>query len=1737
MSFGSEFASGLSDMFLDQFGLGDDDPSTFRWSDVSAISGDIDKSAQRQYIESGSIRNVRPRASEVMMQEPDITVVIKKRAFSSLVENYNMELMDNDEKLLIRATKKLFQNKCKIIATYERLTKIERLVSKNDGLMDNYFSSAIFGAVDFLGDIGSVFGGLVDNKTRAVMQTMKDIRSLTDPNYITTWVDRASVPYATDTGVGTGVFELTTVSSFNVTNSVKFGAGGGSMVIEDPNRLMIVSNEDIDIAITEASNLFSNNSFFTLTGANLDQSIIDLTDRLNQVRMERGAPGIRFIVNENTLLSKKIRAVLDRPILVETTKIVDGKTTKTFKEIHEIKFDYDAGLFGINMLTSLFAFGDSAVSLSPSATTPPNGLSEENITQGIFSALGSTSEASLFKQIVQNMYLSFSLKQNTRSKIKEFNERTNYVRKRMRLHYANKPIIQPMDVVYIFVSTKTAADPRQAQGLKYSFAGGSLLDKINDTVGKIDDAINDIKDAFAGETEGAADGNGAIVNERNAIAGTHVPMWLWSLLRNDFTRQAAGTCVFAGLAEKATHTYTGGRYTLTVNLKDNTSYLKMGKININPSLNVYNGALYDPLTPFKTEFDEASGFLRGETPPLLDDNIRLLNAGILRAKAGRNKGQTVNQGDYESKEIEQIADAQFGGKFKQGIRRKFVNPDGFVYRWKQGIGSLVVFGEPYSDVSVGSYKTETSPNLTKDPFAGQDVMNVISLLITGKPYNFNNYIKGAIDAGKLDKNELTGKPGSASFFRGLVEDISDDNATWGNFVPFKELIINTPGYNFLVGGEFDLIKQNTQLTALLKERAMKFDRLTSVVQQAANVPQFYDVDISGRPGGPVSSGVIDPITKTTADIIKLDMKITELQDDFSRSKQERISQSKYGTLGIFGNDISLDPTITGESDVSSENKKTLARLEFSKKVNYLTRRRLWRVKANNDQNLFIVDDSYDKNYDLQAFIRSITGVKLFDSEFTNVFDKVGIAANVLGLEVFADSQGNIQARPPRYNKMPSSVYLEMLQKKAETGVQIFPDYLEKLFFNKMEGMTTRLEIVEENLRIRAAALGFTSDSDAEKMLSSQSKSGGKFKFISASLTGNIGDGDLRELFKQDAPELQEDTYKRALTSYSKALDGPLNAQVNFDIVNVIDIVSKSERFALDNRSLAVDRVTELGKRLKKKTNQEPPGWQDLYSGRRGTVAKGSIVSQTDLLNLTNDIAKLVAERQTLIKSLAGTIKNLSQGLSVNEKDSKAAQSILRPNINKQVEYPEMIAHMIEDEDNHDLGPNSGRRYILEDNKIISLTIEETPPEHTLVQVTGALETGLVEFAQGLALQTEAGGGGNAQGTAFAVDYDMWRMYGFRSANPVTAPFFSNPYTQCAPYAVYLLNLARKNIFKGTATVIGNEFIQAGEVYYIEDRDLLFYSDSVRHSFTYNQSYQTELTLTYGRNPGEYIPTQLDIIGKGLYSNRYQANLSRQVRQDRADSSEHIVTVVHDASVNAFTEAQYNIGSLVGGIYGEQNKENLAKVLFTAAQRLAPSEFEKKARIEVRVYWNTNPDIKVNVSADLLTIAASVKEWLSDPKQYNISDQSVIPDFPNAEGVYIDKDLVSLVVVDLNEKEGGDKSPSHPAMSAVRSILASGSEANLVSSTYAAADTVADSELEGAQQLAEGLVDAIMVHQMEILVNSVIDIWMVFEEQEETLEAQPADTGQKAQQENEEAMTKAKSFADKLTIQSSEADNE
>src|SRR5689334_3901449 len=93
------------------------DPNTvINFGALGDFVNKIDTSAQRQYVENGYIRDIRPRQLEILMQEPDMTVLIKKRMFSSLVENFKPELMDTKEKLFYRAAKKLFQTKCAAIA-------------------------------------------------------------------------------------------------------------------------------------------------------------------------------------------------------------------------------------------------------------------------------------------------------------------------------------------------------------------------------------------------------------------------------------------------------------------------------------------------------------------------------------------------------------------------------------------------------------------------------------------------------------------------------------------------------------------------------------------------------------------------------------------------------------------------------------------------------------------------------------------------------------------------------------------------------------------------------------------------------------------------------------------------------------------------------------------------------------------------------------------------------------------------------------------------------------------------------------------------------------------------------------------------------------------------------------------------------------------------------------------------------------------------------------------------------------------------------------------------------------------------------------------------------------------------------------------------------------------------------------------------------------------------------------
>jgi hypothetical protein len=1609
----------------DQVGIGDNNISNptnpYDYSRLGPFQKNIDKTAERRYVQQGQTR-LKPQNLEILWQEPDVALLIKKKQFSSLAENYRYDLMNSEEKNYIKACKILFANKCKLINAFEKLSKIERIVVNNSSLND-FVLSQIFASVDTL---NSLSPGLISGTTQSTLQTLKQIKNFSDANSRTTWVSNNDIPFTTDVGDGTGVIELTTLASFSSTTSVSFGAGNCELTLEDPYQLLIVREEDIEQAISDAVG-FTNNLFFSGTKDLLNQTIQDLTTQLNDTRRVRGAARIVFKQNENSLLFKKLRAIID-------------------EEGREIIFSFDGGVLGFN----------AAVELDASAFVGLNGLQND--------------EVDLFQQIITDTYQLMGLTQSTQNQIKQFNEANTYLRNRMMLEFCSKAIIQPTDSVHLFVSSKSQSDVKISQGFNTTFSKDNLLNKINTATDQLNSTLDNITNGFSG---GSGQGS-YIENEKNAMAGPDFPLWLWTLLRNDLTHQKSGIQIFGGIVDRVNRTLNTGFYNVTVTVKDNCAFLGMGKINIKPSVATVDSSLYDPLTPFNAQFDPSSGLLRGENPPpLLDENISLLQSGMLRANTGRNRGTALDQSNYFLKDFEILTpenpnDAKF--------RLKLNDPYGFVYRWKQGIGSLVLSGAPHN-FGTGSLRNETAPVITNDPFAGQDVMNVISLLITGQPYNFNTFMKSAMSSGILNKDDLFNSSWSESYLKGLLSDLSKNNAVWGNFIPFKKVIINNEAYNFLKSGEFDVTSSTKKISDLLQQRAERFDQLVSYFPALASNPQFYKPDASSIivDSSTISGKDTQSISTLASDIIDLDLQVKSLQDNLQNSLDDANLRTADGSLTIIGDDVSFDPTLVDTSSISPGEQER-AQEELRKKLFMLSQRLFWKVKANQDTNYFIVDDSYDKNYDIQAFEAKLGSLSTFQSTYTTVGEKIQIAAKLLGLEVFADTQGHINARPPAYNRIPSSVFNKMIENKNTKGIQLFPDYLKSLFFHQIQGTTDRISILEDQIRLRATALGYVADSDVEILLSgSQFKgltpSATGFKFLTDESTGELGGEDLHNLLKQASPDFMSEINQNALTDLSATLAFPANASINFDIIKRISLANHT--FSGFNKNTQI-RFKTLYDRLFNK-NANPPTQPDLLPHDvSGTTSSGGI-SQVDALGIIDQISSFLSERQYVIKILSNSISNLQQGLQVNS-DSNVSQGTLFSSLSGVNEFPKILQHMIEDESIDDLGYNSGKRYVIKDVDIISLNITEEPPPYTQVEVNGALANNLVQGPSGL----EIGDNGNFIASAFAVDYDMWRLYGFKQSESIWAPFFSDPEAQCAPYAVFLLNQARKNIFKASLTIRGNEFIQPGEVYYIESEDLLFYCESVSHQFSYGSTFTTSLTLTYGHKPGQFIPTPLDIIGKGLYSNKNQADLVRHLRNEDPSGDLPITVIVNDDTNVAIssdaTPTTNALDFLMSNSYGAQNQKNLTTLSLTGSGILTPTRYGDKIKLEIRVYFNSKNG---TVDNKLIAFGNAIKDWLINPSSFSTDESDkTLPVNIDTKLTSNDIDVISVDLSNAPEVQES-RSPSSQAWSVARSLDNNSMDPNFEG----------DSEQVDVNKLSHA--------ESDNLFSKVIDIWAVFSDPEVT----------------------------------------
>jgi hypothetical protein len=1561
------------------------------YGSLGDFANKFDQSAERRYVEEGYLRenpyDTTSKQFEVLFQEPNATVFIKKRMFSSVGDNFRPDFMDVDEQLYFRSMKVLFQNKCAQIAALEKLSKIHKITEATGSVSGQMMplimnaSDALSGALGIGSPLASALGGpsspLVSGASdlNNTIDRIRRVYGFNTTSPTTSWITDSSNLYQSQWGQGTGVIEITNFSSLTTTTSTDLTAPGNfSLTIMDPYESMLITEFDIEKAISDASNMFYNSKIFQFTSQSAITMINDKRNLLNRMRGQRNASPISFKVDPNTLLGRRVTAIIDRLGI-------------------ELPFNYDSS--SAASILSGGAFGGGA-SVAPEyllggSIAGNDGLSSASagtvLGTSIKSAIPQT-EISVFNDLIGAIYNKISLDANSQAAFQTMNANTNYTRRKLRFNFSGKLIIQPMDVVHIYISSKSRYDNKLLSGLPQMFAGGGMLQNLNNTVTNITNAVSTLFNPS---------GNVPFQIEKAAYVGADFPNSLWSMVRSQFVTENEGTHVFGGVVDNAISNWASGKFVIDVKGRDNTAYLEQGKVNFKPGVDTFNGAIFDPLTPFKSSFDTISSSAKNDTPVLLDENEYLLgNSGagrtaLVKHKLGRYAGQMVSSDSIiQDRNIDPVT-----GR----TTKIFYAPDGLVYKWKEGIGVFTQFG---SNLLMNSPNISGNPNVAKEPFAGQDVMNVISLCVTGQPYNFATYFKAAQQFGNIGTDPLSGQNGAHSYMQSLRNDLVKNNTLWGNFIPFKNLVVDEASYALALQAQGTIVQQNevlnTQLKKLqdLNKQAMVLGAVNFLSQQSK-----YD-----NPAFP-----------------QLKQQITDVQKQIN-STTEAIQKQNSAYKQSTGQDTSYEASSAISPDSSN--------LTIRKQLNYLTRRMSYNVRANEDKNLFIVDDSYDKDLDIMAYEQSLTdGIRLYNSEFTSVKEKVQNASQLLNLEVFCDSQGHIRCRPPQYNKMPSSVFNRMMHLKQKLHIQVFPQFLDDLFNTQLDSLRTNVEILEDSIRLDCAILNhkasMSDDSDAASFILTNNPSGGSFAFISDPDTGMVT--EIQDLVTAANPDQAFNAPSQALADF-----GNITRQA----VSTKDVFSNTQKYTVIIQEFTNQKLNDSGIPTNSAQSfQNNPVIDQLVS--RIQIKSGQIINKNDYLLksddgvstdlappsvITVDIFKVVSElsdkikaRQQAVKLFYNTIKNASEYQALDQGttgNSLAPAGVLGNSL-----IPPVFANMIEDETYDDYGIGSGSRYIIKRAQIRNITISENPPPWTTVEVHGimnpfapnALPEGLNSFP----------GGGNGLVTALAVDYDMWRNYGFKEPAVLNVPFLSDPVSQCGPYASMLLSRNRKNILKGSVTISGNEYQQPGEVVFIEDRQLLFYVTSVTHSFTFGTGFTTTLNLTYGHTPGEYIPTVMDAIGKFIYNNKDNASLVVQ-RQETSANEVSVGVVQLSTSISQSLQSGFSSGS--PNSFSATNAQVIQNIMFSAAYQINTSSVQGNgvtASIELRIYADGSV-----ADPMLSSFADSIKGIMTGSSSFGPPSLTTQGTSPSP----LPANSVNVSVIDLTSTKDR-RSPSQQAMAAAR----------------------------------------------------------------------------------------------------------
>jgi hypothetical protein len=1022
---------------------------------------------------------------------------------------------------------------------------------------------------------------------------------------------------------------------------------------------------------------------------------------------------------------------------------------------------------------------------------------------------------------------------------------------------------------------------------------------------------NDLLDASRSSVSDEIDST-LIEQERLSIA-PEVPFWLYNSIRKRSTFRDDGACIFSGLADSVSDEYSGqsGQFSVSVRCSDNTKYLELSLFTLSPSLNNTYGAVNDPLTPFDLDsaVDPASGLIIADRLEL--SSINKQRAEFLRIPSGPNRGASLLDRSLLQDKRNNVAIV--------------THTPGLVYKWKQGIIAATL-NEPGGGGATGGL----SP--FKQPFARLDAANIASILITGQPYDYGTFLEGVSKIGGFNTDSTNI---SRDFFNYIFDYVGRTNRYYGNFVPAKNQTLD----------------RESALTYFQLQNSLKGLNIQANKRISDLLKLEKDLTRIGSGGVTGTVAVEQEKDRIRRQISDLNSQLTDLQGKLPLGIQ----------ISLEGNNtfISVDDANRSTRDSSI----ALNRRELDRDIVYRLKRKPEDVRFNQDKNFFVVSSDYDTEFTIQSFAAELRSpFQLYDAEYKTPKEIVKSAAEALQLEFFADHNGNLVLRPPRYNRTPLSLMLEVLRREPKDGKGILPTFVKNLFESRANALRTsllknELEIAYElySLGLDQTAVDGNSTAVVPLLKPADSILELDLGAVDSEIEriGKAESGDSRGSFvfgpSSRLSTLRKISDDRAGSSLGTSTrDKLIKAILTKKKLNGENIASDSVKAAAEAQADA--RLVKLREADSRFSANAALDKISAYLNARRSILR----SFSDVIGRSSE--------KTNLDDVYG-IFNLYGGASIGAASLSGGQALsqlgeafgVKSGSGFALGIPPGLERFVENDLANLDGPRSGKRFIIEDGVIINSGFSHNPPLFTQQTVQGSIDF----------IATPGGIGSIPTLTAVATDFDSWRQYGFRADQTKYRPDMTSAELQCAPYASLLLSNQRRKIHAGSVTLMGNEHYQLGDNVYVSYRGMIYYVTSMSHDINLNNgTFTTRLELEYGRAIGDIIPTPIDIAGAiptgtSAIAKSYKNETSVDNRERRTSTGASIINlgtlhanpVLRQQLINA-SKASQDVGVSGEGIasaFLKSNKKIIENIVLRARARtvMAP---DTESYIEVRGYY-------------------------------------------------------------------------------------------------------------------------------------------------------------------------------------------